>query len=86
MLDLATISVRFDDFVRALSEKAEIGFCPFWDLASIQAHASNGRFRGHSGHWPALVLKGSVVNDRAARLAAIPAGESPANRGVQSLL
>jgi hypothetical protein len=25
-------------------------------------------------------------NDRAARLAAIPAGESPANRGVQSLL
>ena len=26
------------------------------------------------------------VNDRAARLAAIPAGESPANRGVQSLL
>ena len=28
----------------------------------------------------------SVENDRAARLAAIPAGESPANRGVQSLL
>lgn len=28
----------------------------------------------------------SVVIDRAARLAAIPVGESPANRGVQSLL
>lgn len=28
----------------------------------------------------------SVAIDRAARLAAIPAGESPANRGVQSLL
>ena len=28
----------------------------------------------------------SVENDRAAKLAAIPAGESPANRGVQSLL
>jgi thiol:disulfide interchange protein len=27
-----------------------------------------------------------VINGRAARLAAIPAGESPANRGVQSLL
>jgi hypothetical protein len=27
-----------------------------------------------------------VVDDRAAKLAAIPAGESPANRGVQSLL
>jgi hypothetical protein len=26
------------------------------------------------------------AHDRAARLAAIPAGESPANRGVQSLL
>ena len=32
------------------------------------------------------VLNASVVNDRAAKLAAIPAGESPANRGVQSLL
>jgi hypothetical protein len=28
----------------------------------------------------------SVESDRAAKLAAIPAGESPANRGVQSLL
>jgi hypothetical protein len=28
----------------------------------------------------------TVLIDRAARLAAIPAGESPANRGVQSLL
>ena len=28
----------------------------------------------------------TVIRDRAARLAAIPAGESPANRGVQSLL
>src|ERR1700756_1097236 len=28
----------------------------------------------------------SVEHDRAAKLAAIPAGESPANRGVQSLL
>jgi hypothetical protein len=26
------------------------------------------------------------IDDRAAKLAAIPAGESPANRGVQSLL
>jgi hypothetical protein len=31
-------------------------------------------------------LDGSVAFDRAVRLAAIPAGESPANRGVQSLL
>jgi hypothetical protein len=28
----------------------------------------------------------TVESDRAAKLAAIPAGESPANRGVQSLL
>ncbi len=31
-------------------------------------------------------VAGSVENGRAAKLAAIPAGESPANRGVQSLL
>ena len=33
-----------------------------------------------------IALTASVANDRAAKLAAIPAGESPANRGVQSLL
>ena len=41
---------------------------------------------GLSGHRWIMAREGSVANDRAARLAAIPAGESPANRGVQSLL
>ncbi len=35
---------------------------------------------------PFTIFRPVVVYDRAARLAAIPAGESPANRGVQSLL
>ena len=48
--------------------------------------AQNSVAIGNSGHYSTLVLNGSVANDRAARLAAIPAGESPANRGVQSLL
>ena len=33
-----------------------------------------------------LLVASSSHSDRAARLAAIPAGENPANRGIQSLL
>src|SRR5664279_2317688 len=55
-------------------------------IASFRTYALNGRYRRQSGHRSTLALTGSVANDRAARLAAIPAGESPANRGVQSLL
>src|SRR5208282_6824172 len=40
----------------------------------------------HSGRGRTCYGFAPVVRDRAARLAAIPAGESPANRGVQSLL
>ena len=42
-----------------------------------------GRYRWLSGH---CADSCSVARDRAAKLAAIPAGGSPANRGVQSLL
>jgi len=42
--------------------------------------------QGNCGHRLRFERDGSVANDRAAKLAAIPAGESPANRGVQSLL
>src|SRR5664280_1453885 len=55
-------------------------------IASFRTYALNGRYRRQSGYRSTLALNGSVANDRAARLAAIPAGESPANRGVQSLL
>src|SRR5450759_2079285 len=51
---------------------------------SVRGARSNAR--PYRDHWSELALNLSVVNDRAARLAAIPAGESPANRGVQSLL
>jgi hypothetical protein len=57
-----------------------------WPIAADIAVEPNVGFRGTAD----IVLSGapskSVANDRAARLAAIPAGESPANRGVQSLL
>jgi len=54
------------------------------DHHTVQRDRNHVRF--HSGHCSTLTLNGSVAIDRAARLAAIPAGESPANRGVQSLL
>jgi hypothetical protein len=41
------------------------------------------RFRRIVEMYEGSVATGSVENDRAAELAAIPAGESPANRGVQ---
>ena len=40
----------------------------------------NRRRRSTSDLMPTLARSASVTNDRAARLAAIPAGESPANR------
>jgi hypothetical protein len=57
-----------------------------WHITTDRVLTADGRYWSNSGHCLALALNGSVANDRAARLAAIPAGESPANRGVQSLL
>ena len=57
-----------------------------WPLAPDHLFMADGRYRRRSGHVRASALTISVENDRAAKLAAIPAGENPANRGVQSLL
>ena len=66
------------------------------DPQSIATTTSNAVDRTHKGdrlipagatfaaRWN--IQDASVGSDRAAKLAAIPAGESPANRGVQSLL
>ena len=52
------------------------------DSIVVPAHLSSA----HLHHKANSIGAGKVESDRAARLAAIPAGESPANRGVQSLL
>ena len=69
-----------------LTGRANVPSCPIiqeiatipQDAASLHGHVPGNLF------YPRLVV--SDANDRAARLAAIPAGESPANRGVQTLL
>jgi hypothetical protein len=35
----------------------------FWHLASIRTDPPNGRYWGHSGHWPELALIDSVAID-----------------------
>ena len=37
-------------------------FVRFWHLASIRTDPPNGRYWGHSGHWPELALIDSVAN------------------------
>jgi hypothetical protein len=34
-----------------------------WHIASIRAHALNGRYWMHSGHWSALARNASAAND-----------------------
>jgi hypothetical protein len=56
-------------------------------IADLASHRIvKGSFRGEAEMGREANPANSVENDRAAKLAAIPAGESPANRGVQSLL
>ena len=38
-------------------------FVRYWHLADIAAAPPNVRYWRHSGHWLALALNGSVVND-----------------------
>ena len=49
-------------------------------FASFRTHALNGRSWSNNGLRAAEARNPSVAIDRAARLAAVPAGESPANR------
>ena len=74
--------------------------CAFLDAGDCDGSSLAGRWQKLNGFkarerkrsrlttalrkWPARAR--NVEDDRAARLAAIPAGESPANRRVQSLL
>ena len=55
-------------------------------IATNFSSAPDVSFWGEADLGRAAEFAASVENDRAARLAAIPAGASPANRGVQSLL
>jgi hypothetical protein len=55
-------------------------------IATDLSLAPDVSFLGEAEVGRAAEFAASVENDRAARLAAIPVGASPANRGVQSLL
>jgi hypothetical protein len=67
-----------------LNELGEMS--PIGTLRHFAATRYFRRFRIEADIDQSARMAGSVENDRAAKLAAIPAGESPANRGVQSLL
>jgi len=57
-----------------------------WPSATDFSLGPDVSFRGEAEVGRATESAASVESDRAAKLTAIPAGESPANRGVQSLL